>query len=269
VESTRFSEVQDNMKKFLEAVSAAIENSNAANGGGILPDFITAVGNAIEQDKVAASSTVGQSDSQIALGSDFESTRATRTGVTSVNFNGASLSNTDLPIAFNISGNLSEGFAGHLKGTSSVKLGNTVVGTLVNYHNDAMLQQTEVSALLSHSFGNVFGEVQFGSFKAEDKKGHRSQFKLGYDATYVTPFVQVSQQSFDNKNHLQSFVGLELTAFDANGFSATCNTLVSHEGKAYVSLDGKLALSEGTSVSTNLDLGGLDSKAGFTVSLEK
>ncbi len=235
----------------------------------------------------------------------FRTARTSKSGVLDLSrfaLNGASGQELsfEAPVFLQLNGNLSgskstEGTSGSV----AYRLGNTVIGALQAFANsgdgfasNASLHESSVMA--SHSFGAFFAEAQFGSVSANDVdhanwSGTRSQFTLGVDTQYATPFVQASYRSLSpdaayTLDQSNISLGLELDIAkiksDTHTFSTRLLTKVGYGAKNWtqgskslkseyaatgsVEWSASLNLNSGIAFSTNL---GLDSATGASTGL--
>ncbi|MCP5322434.1 MAG: hypothetical protein H6492_00260 [Candidatus Paracaedibacteraceae bacterium] len=191
-------------------------------------------------------------------------------------------------------------------GSVAYRLGNTVIGAMQSYANSGEGfgidgRQLETSVIASQSFGNYFAEAQIGSVSAADVhhadwSGVRSQFTVGYDAAFVSPFVQLSHRQLNRDsvvslNDTAAFVGLDadIAGLSADTYSLNTRLLAkvgygTHDdwnaGSRYLGNAGSvrgsvewsasLNLNSGVTFSTNLGLDTLaGSSAAFNVSLDR
>jgi hypothetical protein len=212
----------------------------------------------------------------VALGSDFTSTRESRISLgadlSGLSFNGKKGDNFswDAPIYLKLKGNMDASWMGKINGIVSYKIKNTVVGTVFDIQNKAHLKQTEASILLSHSYHNIFLEGQLGSVYTSTENGTRAQATIGYDAKYISPFIQLNHQSWATHSHTTGYLGLEVGSadfkLDTAQLSGSLITKLGTNGSACLSWNGQLNLSEGLHMDGNLELTPLDSKMSFSIS---
>lgn len=190
-------------------------------------------------------------------------------------------------------------------GSVAYRLGNTVIGAMQAYANSGEGfgldgRQLETSVIASQSFGNYFAEAQIGSVSAADVhhadwSGVRSLFTVGYDAAFVSPFVQLSHRQLNRDsvvslNDTAAFVGLDadIAGLAADTYSLNTRLLakvgygtydwnadsrhLSNTGSVRGSVEwsASLNLNSGVTFSTKLGLDTLaGSSAAFNVSLDR
>ena len=255
-------------KAYVEAATNPIAKIPAEIGNQIA----AAQAQAIQDAQAGANAPVTQ------LGSDIVFTRFTR-GASMVDasqlrvngVNGSSVA-TDSPFTLKLNGDVSDNLSGYVSGAAAYKLGSLSIGSVFSHNNTAVKQQ-EASLLVSNTFGSVFVEGQIGAVFLEDSKALRTQVALGIDTKYVSPFVQLSQNSVDGRSSVIPFVGLEtdVVTLNTEGGELSNSLAVKTDvhGNSYASWASKLSLTSGCSMSGQLEGGVHDISTSVSIGLEK
>jgi hypothetical protein len=181
--------------------------------------------------------------------------------------------------------------ANHRSGTLSSKFRSTLLQLQFDYGNKNKKlghngSQKEYAVLIAQSFNSFFieggaGGILVNSFNNHNWLGYKAQVTLGYDADYLSPFVQIHNVNLANDSIRANETIIYL------GFDAASTTLNLDSAKVKLNLVGKLGLTaahslpthslsmnakfiftEGVCMGTSLDLDAADSKLSISIALD-
>lgn len=204
-----------------------------------------------------------------------------------------------IPVHVQLTGDLNTASrTGDLAGSVTFNLNGTMFGISQALGNMSD-RHSETSLVVSQSVNNFFAEVQFGSVGMRESvlsgwEGQRYQATVGYDAAYVSPFVQLEYRPLSNGistlDATGVYVGLETDALRMQlpeatltsrllakvGYESTAEKLLGEYAlrpntgaAAFVEWTGGLSLSNGLEVATGLTLGSNNAGVKLNVSFEK
>ena len=204
----------------------------------------------------------------------------------------------DMPLRVDLKGSLTSSKTADIIGSVTYNMNGTVIGMVQSIGN-MVGTHSESSLLVSQSIGNFFIEGQAGFVGVRDGlfsgwEGQRYQATLGYDAAYVSPFVQFEYRpltnGFTTLDAVGAYVGLESdvlkvqladavftsTVLAKVGYESATETLFTGQslqsnkgGAAFVEWNGGLKLSSGLEVKSALTLGSKQNTVKLNIAFEQ
>jgi hypothetical protein len=163
-----------------------------------------------------------------------------KTGVVSINTpHQKHISTLNVPIHVQYKGNLfnqQTPTVNHMMNLTH-KYKNMLIGVIhsvetSHQHLGTSQSESSVVASIQHASG-LFLETQLGYISTKKlsvlrNSGMRSQCTLGYDATHVTPFIQVLSRNLETHHETETFAGVELdfTYHASPAYSLTTSAVV-------------------------------------------
>ncbi|MDP3935807.1 MAG: hypothetical protein Q8Q56_02320, partial [Alphaproteobacteria bacterium] len=205
----------------------------------------------------------------------------------------------DMPLRVDLKGNVNTaGRTADVVGSVTYNINGTVLGVIQSFGN-MVDTHSESSLLISQSMGRFFIEGQAGFVGGREElfsgwEGQRYQVILGYDAAYVSPFVQFEYRPLTNRistlDAIEAYVGLESdvikvqladalftsTVLAKAGYESATETVFSgyslqanQSAAAFVEWNGGLKLSNGFEVKSFLTLGSKEKTVKLNIAFEQ